>query len=140
MYTNIKERKRARYHAVQALYQRYVAKTSLKQLKLQYYQDNINRHLVEWSFFNCLLDGVEKKKIIDEKITLFSKYKIRFINPINLSILRLSVYELMEFLDIPYQIIVSEYVEHSESFSTNKGLSFINNILERIALSLRNSN
>jgi N utilization substance protein B len=98
----------------------------------------VKRHKVEWSFFNCLLDGVEEKNIvIDKKINTFSVYGVEIINPINLSILRLSTYELTTFLEVPYQIIISEYVSHSASLSTSKGIAFINNTLETIALNLK---
>ena len=134
----IKERRRARFHAIQASYQKAIAKTAVSELKLQFYQDNTDRHAVEWDFFYRLIDGVEiKTELLDQKINYFSINNLDSINIINLSILRLSTYELMDFLDIPYQVILSEYTEHAKCFGTVSGYRFINGVLEQLANKLR---
>ena len=138
MLLKIKERRRARFHAIQALYQKSVAKTSLRDLKLQFHQDNVDRHSVEWDFFYRLMDGVEEKQaLLDQKINQFAANDIDSINPIDLSILRLSTYELVDCLEIPYQVILSEYTEHAKCFGTEAGCRFINGILEQLAAALR---
>ena len=138
MSLKIKERRRARFHAIQALYQKQIAQTSLSELKLQFHQENIDRHTVEWDFFYRLMDGVEAKTaLLDQKINQFAANNIDSINPIDLSILRLGTYELIDCLEIPHQVILSEYTEHAKCFGTDSGYRFINGILEQLAAELR---
>lgn len=94
---------------------------------------------MEWDFFYYLIDGIQKnKKIIDKKIDKFAINKIQSITPISLSILRLSTYELIDSVKkVPYQVIISEYVEHAKSFSTTSEYKFINGILEKLAKDIR---
>ena len=141
MSLKIKERRRARFHAIQALYQKHIANTSIVELKFQFHQENINRHAVEWDFFYRLLEGVDSTiLLLDKQINIFAVYNIDSINIINLSILRLGTYEIINFLEIPYQVILSEYTKHAKCFGTESGYRFINGILEKIALEIRNSN
>ena len=63
MAIKVKERRRARFHAIQALYQREMAGTSFADLRVQFHIDNVDRHPVEWDFFNDLLLGVQENGI-----------------------------------------------------------------------------
>ncbi|WP_395947057.1 transcription antitermination factor NusB [Caedibacter taeniospiralis] len=138
MSLKFKERRRARFHAVQALYQQSVAHTSLDELKLQFYADNVERHLVEWDFFYRLLDGVDKNKVlIDHKINHYATNDLASINLIDLAILRLGAYELIDCLDIPYQVVLNEYVDQAKELGTEEGHRFVNGLLDKIAKEMR---
>ncbi len=138
MSLKFKERRRARFHAVQALYQQAVAHTSINELKLQFYADNVERHLVEWDFFYHLLDGVDKNKVlIDHKINHYATNDLASINLIDLAILRLGTYELIDCLDIPYQVVLNEYVDQAKELGTEEGHRFVNGLLDKIAKEMR---
>ncbi|WP_100550828.1 transcription antitermination factor NusB [Caedibacter taeniospiralis] len=138
MSLKFKERRRARFHAVQALYQQAVAHTSINELKLQFYADNVERHLVEWDFFYRLLDGVDKNKVlIDHKINHYATNDLASINLIDLAILRLGTYELIDCLDIPYQVVLNEYVDQAKELGTEEGHRFVNGLLDKIAKEMR---
>ena len=138
MSLKVKERRRARFHAVQALYQREVAKTSIAELKVQFYKDNVDRHAVEWDFFYRLLDGVDThNEQIDTQIGEYAVNNLDSINPIDLSVLRLGSYELLDCLDIPYQVILNEYVDQVKALGSEDGHRFINGLLERLAKEYR---
>lgn len=136
---DVKKRRRARFHVIQAVYQREMAGHSFSELKKQYYRDNINRHPVEWSFFDALLDGLAEHQIeIDIILTEYVDRSFERIHPIEKSVLRLGCYELMYYLEIPYQVIVNEYVDHAKSMGTEQGHKFVNGMLDGIAKKLRN--
>lgn len=138
MSLKVKERRRARFHAIQALYQREMAGSNFTELKAQYYVDNQDRHPVEWDFFYRLMDGVAAMQpTIDEKINGLALHKIESITPIELSIMRLGVYELLDCLEIPYQVIVNEYVDQASSLGTEEGHRFVNGMLDKLAKKLR---
>ncbi|WP_157966536.1 transcription antitermination factor NusB [Fastidiosibacter lacustris] len=138
MSLKIKERRRARFHAIQALYQQSLADTLINELKLQFYTDNVDRHAVEWDFFYRLLDGVDKnKQVIDSKINEYAVNNLSSINPIDLAVLRLGVYELLDCLDVPYQVVLNEYVDQAKELGTEEGHRFVNGLLDKLARKLR---
>lgn len=138
MSLKVKERRRARFHAIQALYQRDMAGSSFTELKAQYYIDNQDRHPVEWDFFYRLLDGVAAMQgAIDEHINVLALHKLESINPIELAIIRLGAYELIDCLEIPYQVIVNEYVDQASSLGTEDGHRFVNGMLDKLAKKIR---
>lgn len=138
MSINVKERRRARFHAIQALYQRQMTNIEYLDLKTQFYNDNSDRHTVEWEFFNDLLTGIQKyTSILDSKIKPLVNRDFSKINPIELSILRLGAYEILYRLDIPYQVIVNEYVDHTKSLGAEEGHRFVNGLLDTLARSER---
>ncbi|MDA0910420.1 MULTISPECIES: transcription antitermination factor NusB [unclassified Cysteiniphilum] len=138
MSLKVKERRRARFHAVQALYQQSLAHTQVNELKLQFYADNVDRHPVEWDFFYRLIDGVAKhKEAIDQKINHYAINDLASINPIDLAILRLGAYELIDCLDVPYQVVLNEYVDQAKELGTEEGHRFVNGLLDKIAKEMR---
>lgn len=138
MSQKFKERRRARFHAVQALYQQLLAHTNVNELKLQFYADNVERHPVEWNFFYRLLDGVDKNRfIINQKINHYAINDLASINPIDLAILCLGTYELIDCLDVPYQVVLNEYVDQAKELGTKEGHRFVNGLLQNIATEVR---
>ena len=138
MSLKVKERRRARFHAIQALYQREMTNIEISDLKTQFHADNISRHVVEWDFFNDLLSGVEEyHDILDESIKPLVSREFSKINPVELAILRLGTYEILYRLDIPYQVIVNEYVDHAKSLGAEEGHRFINGLLDKLARKVR---
>lgn len=138
MSLKFKERRRSRFHAVQALYQQSLAHTNVNELKLQFYADNVDRHPVEWDFFYRLIEGVHKnKEIIDQKINYYAINDLGSINLIDLAILRLGTYELIDCLDVPYQVVLNEYVDQAKELGTEKGHRFVNGLLDKIAKEIR---
>ncbi|MFT6836341.1 MAG: N utilization substance protein B [Francisellaceae bacterium] len=134
MSLKVKERRRARLHAVQALYQQDMAGNSSAELKRQYYADNVNRHPVDWEFFNNLIDGIDEyTDELDDKIKPLVDRDFKSINPIELAILRLGVYELLFRLDVPYQVVIKEYTSNADNLGAEDGHKFINSLLDKIA-------
>lgn len=138
MQIKIKERQRARFHAIQALYQESITNTLIYELKTQFYIDNINRHFVDWNFFNRIIEGaIKNKAILDKKISEYAINTIASINLADLAILRLGSYELYDCLDVPYQVVLNEYVEQSKTLGTDKSHGFINSLLDKISKDFR---
>ncbi len=138
MSIKIKERRRARFHAIQALYQEAMAGTSISELKAQFYSDNVDRHPVDWDFFNRITEGaIHNKTLIDEKIERYAVNNMDSINAIDLAILRLGAYELYDCLDVPYQVVLNEYVEQTKALGTGEGHGFVNGLLDKIARDFR---
>ena len=57
--------------------------------------------------------------------------------PVELAVLRLSIYELMFCLDVPYKVVINEALELSKAFGSQDGYKYINGVLHNLAPTLR---
>ncbi|MCJ2165387.1 MULTISPECIES: transcription antitermination factor NusB [unclassified Pseudodesulfovibrio] len=74
---------------------------------------------------------------IDKTIQENSQHwKIERIAMVELSVLRLSLYELL-FTDIPAKVAINEAIELSKIFGDDKSRSFVNGILDGVAKTLK---
>ncbi len=70
---------------------------------------------------------------IDKVIDKYSKgWKINRISKVDLSILRLSVYEIGFMNDIPFSVSVNEAVELAKRYSSEDAGAFVNGILGKV--------
>lgn len=71
---------------------------------------------------------------IDELInTSAAGWKTSRMNKVDLSILRLAVYEMKWDEDVPVKVAINEAVELGKKFSSDEGPAFINGILGKLA-------
>lgn len=76
-----------------------------------------------------LIDIFNKKKEIDEEIIKAAPaWPIENINKVDLAILRLSVYELLEG-KAPPKVVIDEAVELAKEFGAESSPSFVNGVL-----------
>lgn len=89
-------------------------------------------------FARDLVLGVDAQRAkLDEIIQAQTQHwKIERIAMVELSILRLSLYEMM-FTDIPVKAAINEAIELSKTFGDEKSRSFVNGILDGAAKKLK---
>lgn len=76
----------------------------------------------------------EKIAEIDERINSnITGWKTTRMNKVDLTILRLAVYEMFYDEDIPVGVAINEAVELAKKYSSEEGPSFVNGILGKIA-------
>ena len=132
------KRNNSRLYAIQALYQRRIAKTPFEELKIQFHSDNIKRHSTDWEFFYSLINNIQKsEEEINRYIEKYAEDKISNINYVDFAILQLGVNELINFLETPSQIITKEYVGLAYDMGTENSYKFINAILDKLAKEVR---
>lgn len=132
-----KQRHRARSFAVQAVYQWQVASGELAALKSQYISKN-DYLKVDWIFFQNLLDLVLKN--LNELDQLIAPYIDRGEDSIHLierAILRLAVAELKFRLDVPFKVVLDQYIGLAAEFGAEGGDKFVNGVLDKLAKALR---
>ncbi|MCX7710362.1 MAG: transcription antitermination factor NusB [Clostridia bacterium] len=85
-------------------------------------------------YITDVVDGVGKNmEQIDKIIEQHSKgWKINRIPKVDLSILRLSIFEIVFREDIPLNVSINEAVELAKKYSTEDAGSFINGILGKV--------
>ncbi|MBQ8537566.1 MAG: transcription antitermination factor NusB [Clostridia bacterium] len=92
-------------------------------------------------YISDVLNGVlDKLAQIDEKIRQFSKdWSLERMARVDLTILRLAVYELMYRKDVPGNVAISEAVELANQFSDPASSRFINGVLGAVLRSLEDA-
>lgn len=86
-------------------------------------------------FAEKLTSGVlQNRSAIDEKIAAAAKnWSLSRMAPVDLSILRIAVYELHYCPDIPARVTLNEAIEIAKRYGTKDSPSFVNGLLDRIA-------
>ncbi len=75
----------------------------------------------------------ENKAQCDELIaTSTIKWQFDRLSPVDKSILRLSVFQLIFCQDIPPKVVINEAIELAKKFSTDKSPAFVNGVLDAV--------
>ena len=126
-------RRAAREMAMKLLYQMEIQKDDIEaQIRLFFEQNPVPENDSE--YIKDIVFGVfRNSKHISDTIEKHSRgWKITRISKIDLSILRLSIYEICFRVDIPFSVSVNEAVELAKKYSSEEAGSFIN-ILSRLS-------
>lgn len=130
-------RRQARTLAMQALYSWHMAGQQLNEIEAQFRVDN-DFSTVDGAYFHEILHGVPRQKSeIDGAFEILLDRPIAEIDPVELSILRLSTYELKNRLDVPYRVVINEGIELAKVFGATDGHKFVNGVLDKLAPRLR---
>jgi N utilization substance protein B len=126
-------RKKARELVLQALYQQGMSDEVASEIQAQFLTDNdINKFDVP--YFNEIFLGVmAERAVLDAAISQHTTRPFDQISPIECAILRLSTFEMLHRLDIPYRVVINEALELAKSYGATDGFKFVNGILDKIA-------
>lgn len=130
-------RKQARKFAVQALYQWHMADQNIGTIEKQFIDEHINSK-TDFKYFSELLHKIPAcTSELDALIKPCVDRTMEEVNPVELAILRLGTYELKYHLDLPYRVVINEYVDLTKKFGADQGHKFVNSVLDRLAKKLR---
>jgi len=87
------------------------------------------------SYIRSIVDGVnEKLTLIDNIIEKKAMgWKITRLSKIDLSILRIGIYEILYCEDIPFSVSVNEAVELAKTYSNADAGAFVNGLLAKVS-------
>jgi len=90
-------------------------------------------------FAETLVNGVvEYRAVIDQRLTASAvNWSLTRMAPVDLSILRIAVYELLYQPEIPSPVVIDEAIEIAKRYGSKKSPAFINGLLDKIAKSSR---
>ena len=127
----------ARRSAVQAIYQWQLTGYNLSEIERQFVEEHgLNKG--ELPYFQDLLHQVPRKlDVIDAALAEFTSRPVEQIDPVERAILRISVYELMDRLEIPYRVVVNEGINLAKEFGATQSHKFVNGLLDKIARKYR---
>ncbi|MCD6040165.1 MAG: hypothetical protein K0S27_1565 [Gammaproteobacteria bacterium] len=130
-------RRLARQYALQALYQWQISKTPSANIEAQFLSKQINKR-TDLDYFKELIHSIPAQHTeLDHHMMPFLSRPINEIDPIELAVLRLSIYELAKRPDIPYRISINEALELTKKYGSVEGFKFVNGVLDHVARQLR---
>ena len=130
----INKRHQSRVFAMQALFQWHFTDESPEILL----QDFIVEHatdskIVDLPFFRQLFLGtIAHLEKIHETMTPLLSRKITLLNPVELTVLRLAIYELQNHPETPPKVVVNEAIELAKAFGSVEGYKFVNGVLNNL--------
>ena len=133
----INGKRRARKLVLQALYQWLMSGAELIEIELQFRAAN-NMDKVDAVYFCRLLYGVpEYLSILETHFAPLLDRPMSQLNPIELTLLRLSSFELCYCQEIPYRVVLNESVSLAKQYGSQDGYKYVNGILNRMAKQVR---
>lgn len=128
-------RKKSREKAMELLFSITLSKDSVEEA-MEVFVDNYEGNIKELDldYIKALLEGVEANKneidsIIERNL---QNWKLDRISKINLTILRVGVYEIVFDENIPKKVALNEAIELGKVYSDEKSVSFINGVLDKV--------
>lgn len=129
-------RKKARNLLVQALYQWQLADGLASDIEAQFRTDNQAK--IDWEFFHQALTYIiNNSEKLDQNFETVLDRKLSQIDPIELALLRLGSFEFIERIDVPYKVVINEYVDLAKKYGATDSHKYINGILDKLARQLR---
>ena len=130
-------RRRSRELVLQGVYQWRTVGGSTEFIESQLRESDVFSK-ADGKFFSKLLRGVLKDTaIIGETIQPFLDRPLKDLSPVEYSILLLSTYELVNFIETPYRAIINEAIELARSYGGTDGYKYVNGVLDKLAVVLR---
>jgi transcription antitermination protein NusB len=130
-------RTRARELMVQALYQKQIAAHSTSELVSQFHEQ-VAYERVDKTYFDEQFPAISNSQDeLETKIDALIDRPLEQLDPVELAILLIGVYELESRIDVPYRVVINECVNLAKRFGSIEGHKYINACLDLAAKSLR---
>lgn len=137
MSNNRGKRHQTRAVLLQALYQWHLADATWDEIYVQF-KDRHFKKDIDFSYFKEVLSGIMTDVVtIDQTIAKGLDRTLEDLDPIVVSVLRLSTYELMYKKEIPFRVVINEALLLTKEFGTDEGYKYVNGVLDKLADSLR---
>ncbi|MDM0698839.1 transcription antitermination factor NusB [Clostridium perfringens] len=128
-------RVKSREYLLQLAYQMEItSETALETFNSFMENEDISKDDLDLAYIKSGLLGIEENKekldsLIESQLV---KWKLNRISKVNLSILRISTYEILFAEDVPGKVSINEAIELCKKYSANKSVSFINGVLDKV--------
>jgi len=129
---NIWARRKARRALVQAAYQWQFADADLAQLHEEFAERALDKADEEF-FLDILKRMIKHSDELDEMLTPLLDRPLDQLDMVERGVLRLAAVELSERIDIPYRVVIDEYVELTKTFGSADAHKFVNGVLDRLS-------
>ena len=129
---NIWARRKARRALVQAAYQWQFADADLTQLHEEFAERALDKADEEF-FLDILTHMIKHSDELDQMLAPLLDRPLDQLDMVERGVLRLAAVELSERIDIPYRVVIDEYVELTKTFGSADAHKFVNGVLDRLS-------
>jgi transcription antitermination protein NusB len=130
-------RKLSREKTMELLFGMTLSKDTIEEA-IEGFVDNYEGEIkeIDLTYVKQALIGIENNKEVIDKVIEenLHNWKLERISKVNLSILRLSTYEVLYDQEIPRSVAINEALEITRRYSDEKSVGFINGVLDKIKL------
>lgn len=130
-------RRKARQRALQALYRWQLNPQPARDIQQEFLQTQDMQQIDMEHFSELLSRCIERADALDQALAPYLDIPVSQLDPVEHSILRMSLYELMQRLDIPYRVVINEAVDLAKKYGAEQGHRFVNGVLDKAARELR---
>ncbi len=134
---NRSPRHRAREFALQGVYQWLLSRESTTKIS-EHLREAHGFDKADAAHFDALLSNTIRNA--NDLRTNFSPLvdrPVEELSPIEHAVLLLGTYELAHMPEVPYRVVINEAVELTKSFGGIDGHKYVNGVLDKLALKLR---
>ena len=132
------QRRKARKLLLQAVYQWQLSAAEATDIEAQFRAAFSGK--TDWDFFHAVLpEVIQDCDKLDAWIVPCLDRQLNALDPIEKALLRLGTFELAHRQEVPYRVVINEYVELAKVFGATDGHKYINGILDKLARTLRPS-
>jgi N utilization substance protein B len=130
-------RRRSREFALQGLYQWQLAGKDPVMIAAELAEgEGFGKSDV--AYFRALLNGaIANASELESQMAPFLDREVSELSPIERGILLLGGYELMRELEVPYRVVINEAVELAKVYGGTDGHKYVNGVLDKLAMRLR---
>lgn len=130
-------RRRAREFALQGLYQWRIGGNDEAAIEA-HLADTTGFDKADRLFFVDLLRGVlAQQSTLQEQLQAHLDRPFAELSPVESSVLLAGAYELANYPQTPYRVIINEAIELTKSFGGTDGHKYVNGVLDKLAAKLR---
>ena len=130
-------RRKSRELVLKSVYRGMINAGDIKQI-ISDAKEDPEYNKADEAYFKQLLEGVTLKiSELDQQISTFIDRKIEALSPVEHAILRISSFELMFDMSIPYRVAINEGVELAKLYGGVDGHKYINGVLDKVAAASR---
>ena len=134
---NKSPRRRAREFALQGLYQWRLSGNDEAAIEA-HLRDSEEFSKVDRAFFTDLLRGVLAQETeLQTQLQAFLDRPFAELSPVEASVLLAGAYELANYPETPYRVIINEAIELTKGFGGTDGHKYVNGVLDKLAAKLR---
>ncbi|HOD92512.1 MAG TPA: transcription antitermination factor NusB [Clostridia bacterium] len=127
-------RRKTREHAFKLVYQIQINNDDINEQMEQYFIDNDIDNTAKEYIRNAVTYININSKDIDSVISLYlaKSWRIERIPKVELAIMRLAYYEIMNLEDVPKSVAINEAVELAKAYGSDDAGKYINAVLANI--------
>ena len=135
--TTLRARQKARRLVVQALYSWEIGGIDVSAIESHFLATN-DMEKVDTDLFHDILFGVTTNWIeIDQTFEPYLDRNREHLDPVSRAVLRLSTFEMLYSIQVPYKVVINEAVNLAKTFGPEDAFKFINGVLDKVAVNSR---